>query len=445
MARAALRPDHTAMSTTAVTTAVPAAADAEVMGIPRSFGAALRRLGADTLYLALGLPMGILTFTWVVTGWSLSLALMITLIGLPLAVVTVIVSRALATVERRRAALVLGSAVPERYRRPDRPGILAKLRALLGDAQTWKDLAWHLLLLPLGIAGFTIAVTTWGTTLGLLAMPAWYWSIPDPGVDLGLFTVDTLGEAVAATVLGLVSLPLTVALVRGSAAATGALASALLGPGEHALRERVEELTVTRAGAVDAATEELQRIERDLHDGAQARIVAVAMDLGLADQQAAEDPEAAAELRRRAQENAKQALVELRELARGMRPGLLAERGLAEAVRALVARSPVAASADIDAGERLPAQVETAAYYVVAEALTNAAKHAQARAAVVRITRRDEVLAVEVSDDGRGGADASGSGLTGLRRRVEALDGRLRVASPAGGPTIVAAEIPCVR
>jgi len=443
MARAGLRSDHSAMSTTAVTTAVPAAAGAEVMGIPRSAGGALRRLGADTLYLALGLPMGILTFTWVVTGWSLSLALMITLIGLPLAVVTVIVSRALATVERQRAALVLGSAVPERYRRPDRPGILAKLGALLGDAQTWKDLAWHLLLLPIGIAGFTIAVTTWGTTLGLLAMPAWYWSIPDPGVDLGLFTVDTLGEAFAASVLGLVSLPLTVALVRGSAAAAGALARALLGPGEHALRERVEELTVTRAGAVDAATEELQRIERGLHDGAQARIVAVAMDLGLADQQAADDPEGAAELRRRAQENAKQALVELRELARGMRPGLLAERGLAEAVRALVARSPVPASAEIDVAGRLSAQVETAAYYVVAEALTNAAKHAQARAAVVRITRRDDALAVEVSDDGRGGADASGSGLTGLRRRLEALDGRLRVASPAGGPTIVAAEIPC--
>ena len=445
MAAARIAPDHSGMSSTAVTTAVPAATEGEIMGIPRSFGGALGRLGADTLYLALGLPMGILTFTWVVTGWSVSLGLLITLIGLPLAVVTVVVSRALAQVERQRAALVLGSAVPERYRRPAKPGIVAKLRALLGDAQTWKDLGWHLLLLPVGIAGFTIAVTTWGTTLGLIAMPAWYWSIPDPGVDLGLFTVDTLGEAFAATVLGLVSLPLTIALVRGSAAATGALARALLGPGEYALRERVEELTVTRAGAVDAATEELQRIERDLHDGAQARIVAVAMDLGLADQQATDDPEAAAELRRRAQENARQALVELRELARGMRPGLLAERGLAEAVRALVARSPVPASAEIDVPGRLPAQVETAAYYVVAEALTNAAKHAQARAAVVRISQRDGVLAVEVSDDGRGGADASGSGLTGLRRRVEALDGRLRVASPAGGPTIVAAELPCER
>jgi signal transduction histidine kinase len=445
MVRAALGPDHTVMSTAAVTAVTPAASETGVMGLPRSVGGAARRLAADTLYLTLGLPVGILTFTCVVTGWSLSVGLAITLIGLPLGVLTVVVSRALATVERQRAALVLGAAVPERYRRPDRPGIVAKLRALLGDAQTWKDLAWHLLLLPLGIAGFTIAVTTWGTTLGLLAMPAWYWSIPDPGVDLGLFTVDTLGEALAATCVGLLSVPLTVALVRGSAAATGAFARLLLGPGDSALRERVEELTVTRAGAVDAAAEELGRIERDLHDGAQARIVAVAMDLGLAEQQAAHDPEAAAELRRRAQENAKQALVELRELARGMRPGLLAERGLGEAVRALVARSPVPATAEIDVQGRLPAQVETAAYYVVAEALTNAAKHAQARATVVRVAQRGDVLAVEVSDDGRGGADPAGGGLTGLRRRVEALDGRLRVASPAGGPTIVAAELPCAR
>jgi signal transduction histidine kinase len=433
------------MSTTAVTTAVPSAPEGGVMGLPRSFAGAVRRLAADTLYLALGLPLGILTFTWVVTGWSVSLGLAITLIGLPLAVLTVLGSRGLAHLERRRAALVLGAPVPERYRRADAPGIVPRLKALLADAQTWKDLAWHLLLLPVGIAGFTIAVTTWGTTLGLLAMPAWYWSVTDPGVDLGLFTVDTLGEAFAASGAGLVSISLTVALVRGSAAATGAFARLLLGPGDRALRERVEELTVTRAGAVDAATEELQRIERDLHDGAQARIVAVAMDLGLADQQAADDPEAAAELRRRAQENARQALVELRELARGMRPGLLAERGLQEAVRALVARSPLPASAEIDLPGRMPAQVETAAYYVVAEALTNAAKHAGARAAVVRISRRGEMLAVEVSDDGRGGADPAGSGLTGLRRRVEALDGRLRVASPAGGPTIVAAEIPCAR
>jgi signal transduction histidine kinase len=282
-------------------------------------------------------------------------------------------------------------------------------------------------------------------TLGLITLPAWYWSVTNPGVDLGLFTVDTLPEALLAAVAGVVSIPLTVALVRGSAAAIGSFARLLLGPGDSVLRERVEELTVTRAGAVDVAAEELQRIERDLHDGAQARMVAVAMDLGLAEQQAEADPEAAAELRRRAQDNARQALVELRDLARGMRPGLLAERGLGEAVHALVARSPVPASAEVDVPGRLPAQVETAAYYVVAEALTNAAKHAQARAAVVRVSQRGELLAVEVTDDGRGGADAAGNGLTGLRRRVEALDGRLRVASPAGGPTIVAAELPCAR
>jgi signal transduction histidine kinase len=388
--------------------------------------------------------MGILTFTVVVTGWSLAVGLTITLIGLPMALLTIGVSRALAAVERRRAALVLGRPIDARYRSSTERSFWARLRAVFVDPTTWKDLAWHLLLLPLGIAGFTIAVTTWATSAGLLLMPAWWWvSNDDWAVDLGLFTIDTWAEAFAGTALGLLSVPLTIALVRGSAAAIGALARIVLGPGTRALEERVETLTATRAGAVDAATLELARLERDLHDGAQARIVAVAMDLGMAEQQARSDPQAAEELVRRARENAGQALVELRELARGMRPALIAERGLGEAVKALVARSPLPATADVQLDGPLPATVETAAYYVVAEALTNAAKHASAASAAVRLSRAGDRLVVEVSDDGVGGADPSGGGLTGLRSRVAALDGTLRVASPAGGPTLVRAELPC--
>jgi signal transduction histidine kinase len=406
--------------------------------------AGARRLGLDTLYLALGLPIGILTFTVVVTGWSLALCLAITLVGLPVAMLTVALSRGLATVERRRAALVLGAPIRGGYHDwRSAPSFFRRLGIVLSDPATWKDVVWHLLLLPLGIAGFTIAVTAWGTTLGLLAMPAWYWSVTDPAVDLGLFSVDTWPEAVAASGLGLLSLPLTIALVRGSAAGTAALARLVLGTERAELERRVETLTATRAGAVDAAAVELQRIERDLHDGAQARMVAVAMDLGLAEQQARDDPQASEELVRRARENARLALVELRELARGMRPGLLAERGLGEAVRALVARSPLPVTAEVTLEGRLPVAVETAAYYVVAEALTNSAKHAEASSAAVRIGRAGDMLVVEVSDDGRGGADPSGGGLVGLRRRVEALDGVLRVASPPGGPTLVRAELPC--
>ena len=404
-----------------------------------------RRLGLDTLYLVSGLPMGILTFTVVVTGWSLALGLAITLIGLPVALLTVAVSRALATVERRRAQLVLGAPLEARYRSWTQGSIWKRLRAVFADPTTWKDLAWHLLLLPVGIAGFTIAVTTWSTTAGLLLMPAWWWIGRDGwAVDLGLFSIDGWPEAFVGTAVGLLSIPLTIALVRGSAAGTGALAQIVLGPGTRALEERVESLTATRADAVDAATLELARLERDLHDGAQARIVAVAMDLGMAEQQARSDPQAAEELVRRARENAGQALVELRELARGMRPALIAERGLGEAVRALVARSPLPATADVKLDGALPPAVETAAYYVVAEALTNAAKHASAASAAVRLSRAGDRLVIEVSDDGVGGADPSGGGLAGLRSRVAALDGTLRVASPAGGPTLVRAELPCV-
>ena len=403
-----------------------------------------RRLGLDTVYLVTGLPMGILAFTVVVTGWSLSLGLAITLIGLPIALLTVALSRALATVERRRAELVLGAPLQARYRSWTQGSVWARLRAVFADPTTWKDLAWHLLLLPVGIAGFTIAVTTWATTAGLLLLPAWWWMGRDGwDVDLGLFAIDSWPEALAGTAVGVLSIPLTMALVRGTAAGTGAAAQIVLGPGTRELEERVETLTTTRAGAVDAATLELARLERDLHDGAQARIVAVAMDLGMAEQQARSDPQAAEELVRRARENAGQALVELRELARGMRPALIAERGLGEAVRALVARSPLPATAEIRLDGALPAAVETAAYYVVAEALTNAAKHASAASVAVRLWRTGDLLVVEVSDDGVGGADPSGGGLTGLRSRVAALDGTLRVASPAGGPTLVRAEVPC--
>jgi signal transduction histidine kinase len=205
----------------------------------------------------------------------------------------------------------------------------------------------------------------------------------------------------------------------------------------------VEVLTETRAGVVDAAAAELQRIERDLHDGAQARLVALAMDLGMAEERFERDPEGARELVEKARGEAKQALAELRDLARGMRPALLAERGLAEAVRALASRTSLPTTVAVEVGGPVAPAVESAAYFVVAEALTNAVKHSGATRLSVRVAREGDRVAVEVSDDGRGGVDPDGNGLTGLRKRVEALDGTLRVASPAGGPTLLRAELPC--
>jgi signal transduction histidine kinase len=209
------------------------------------------------------------------------------------------------------------------------------------------------------------------------------------------------------------------------------------------LEERVEVLSESRAEAVDVAAAELQRIERDLHDGAQARLVALALDLGMAEDRFQRDPEGARELVEKARGEARLALGELRDLARGIRPALLAERGLGEALGGLAARTPLPTTVEAEIDERLPAAVEGAVYFTAAEALTNAVKHAQARNARIRLWRAGGLVHVEVRDDGRGGAEPSGHGLDGLRKRLAALDGTLDVDSPAGGPTIVRAQVPC--
>jgi signal transduction histidine kinase len=209
------------------------------------------------------------------------------------------------------------------------------------------------------------------------------------------------------------------------------------------LARRVDVLEATRSGAVEAQDTELRRIERDLHDGAQARLVALGMSLGLAEQKLATDPEGAQQLVTEARVGVAEALAELRDLARGIHPPVLADRGLGAAVATLADQTalPVTVSGELE--ERLPPAVESAAYFVVAEALANAAKHSGASRISVEVARRGDRLEVAIEDNGRGGADSLGSGLTGLRRRVEALDGTLAVTSPEGGPTTVRAELPC--
>jgi signal transduction histidine kinase len=213
-------------------------------------------------------------------------------------------------------------------------------------------------------------------------------------------------------------------------------------PREQELVERVDELTRTRRGAVDVQAAELRRIERDLHDGAQARLVALSMHLGRAEARLEDQPELA-DLVRQAREEAGSAIAELRDLARGIAPPVLADRGLAAALDGLGRRSAIPVTVEAEIAHRPPPVVETAAYFVAAEALTNAAKHAGGAAARVRALQDGDTLIVEVSDSGRGGADPDGGGLTGLRHRVEALDGRLTVTSPAGHGTVVRAELPC--
>ena len=212
--------------------------------------------------------------------------------------------------------------------------------------------------------------------------------------------------------------------------------------GRHSLEVRVDELTRTRSGALDVQASELRRIERDLHDGAQARLVALSMKLGRAEARLADHPDTA-DLLRQAREDATAAIAELRDLARGIAPPVLADRGLEAAVQSLAERAGADVVVESALTRRPPPVVETAAYFVVAEALTNAAKHAPGSEVRVTLTEAAGDLIVEVIDYGSGGAVPTGSGLTGLRQRVEALDGRLEIISPPGVGTMIEAVLPC--
>ena len=237
--------------------------------------------------------------------------------------------------------------------------------------------------------------------------------------------------------------PVWTLLGLGTIVISQSVAVLMSSPRNAEMAERIEQLQSTRAGAVNVQESELRRIEYDLHDGAQARLVALGMSLGMAEQKLAEDPKRAGELLAEARAGAEQALRELRDLARGIHPPVLADRGLEAALSALANSTPMHVSLSVDVPERPKPPVESAAYFVAAEALANAAKHARADWLDIRIARIGHRLEVEIRDDGMGGADANGSGLTGLRRRVEALDGTLTVTSPPGGPTTVYAELPC--
>ena len=400
----------------------------------------LQQIGADALYVLLGLVASIVAFTVWVTAVSLSISLIILIIGLPIVLLSFALFRAMCNVERYRVALVFGEPVGSSYRPVPRGSRFGqRLRIVSTDPQTWKDTAYLLVLSIVGLAWGTIWLVLWGYALGSITLPAWWWALPDDATYLW-FHVDTWQEYAVAVVIGLVLIPVSLYVQRGLALSQAHIARWMLAP---SLAERVERLTETRSGAVDVAAAELQRIERDLHDGAQARLVALAMDLGMAEERFDRDPESARELVGEAREEAKRALAELRDLARGIRPGLLEERGLEAAIAALAARSPVPARATVDVSRRPPANVESAAWFVVSEALANTAKHSGAQRATVWVTLRDGSLHVEVVDDGRGGADPNGAGLRGLAQRVAALDGSLEVNSPPGGPTLVRAVLPC--
>ncbi|MGN6686934.1 MAG: sensor histidine kinase [Actinomycetales bacterium] len=407
-----------------------------------------------TLHLLLSLPVGTVSFAFFVTAVSLSFGLVpLALVGVALLAVTVLGGRVFGSVERARARALLGVEVtpPPSVRGGERGRAL--LRTLLTDAAGWRGLLYGLLLLPSGVIGFTLAVTIWSLALAGIAAPLVIWLTPAPDVNfIDIPGVPLWARVVVAFVLGVAALLAAPHVVRGWAAVEAALVRSLLGA--TSMTERVRELESSRDRAVQAAAAERRRIERDLHDGAQVRLTALAMQLGRAKEALPDDSEdpvvrSSAALVRDAHEQAKAALVEVRALARGIAPAILSERGLDPALSSLAAASPVPVDLEVSLPSRLPERVESAAYYVVAEALANVAKHSGASRARVEVScgpssSRDQVLRVLVGDDGRGGAAARpDSGLTGLAARLAALDGRLTVTSPTGGPTTVVAEVPC--
>ncbi|MFI9813340.1 sensor histidine kinase [Saccharothrix variisporea] len=333
------------------------------------------------------------------------------------------VARPLARVERRRLRLVDPRPVPHHpptgYR----------------DAATWREVAYAVLLLTLGPLVYVPAFLVAAAPFVLLVGPVLLVGADGP-VALGFVVADSFDESLGYALVGLVVLPVVPYLWSLVAAAHAAVARALLYDDE-----RLVEVARSRARLVDGFDAERRRIERDLHDGAQEKLVGLTLRLGLARLDVPADSPAHEHVTR-AHEEAKQLMADLRELVRGIHPKVLADRGLAAALEDLASRGPVPVDVAADLPP-LPPHVESTAYFVVAEALTNVARHSGASAASVRASAADGVLVVEVRDDGRGGADAArGTGLTGLADRVAVLDGRMALSSPAGGPTLVRVELP---
>jgi signal transduction histidine kinase len=402
------------------------------------------RTPKETLYLLLDLPVGIATFTVVVTLVSLGFGMLVTLIGVPILIATAFVIRGIADAERWRARTLLGM---DGLTHPAWPGAglvwWKRSFAVVKDPTIWKETLYELLMLGWGIATFTITVAVWSVALALAFLPVYSWTSPN-----GLPGVGNAWIEAGWSVLGFVALLAVPWAIRGVAMASRAFVQTLLGSRTQELEARIEHLSDSRARSVDAATAERQRIERALHDGAQMRLTALAMELGRAKERLDTDPEGAAELIGEAHEEAKRALSELRELARGIHPAVLTDRGLDAAITALAARSPVPVDVAVQLDERPSSAVEATAYYVVAEGLTNVTRHAHATRASVVVLRVGDRLVVEIHDDGRGGAaiapanDLVPTGLRGLADRVAGVDGELLVSSPEGGPTTVRAAIP---
>ncbi|MBD7919998.1 sensor domain-containing protein [Cellulomonas sp. Sa3CUA2] len=405
-------------------------------------GATWAGAGQIVLAAAVSLAASIL----LVTGVGLGIGLAVLVVGVPLLVLTLVLARGYGTGERARLRAQLGVVVP-----PPAPGPAAPYRPRswwpwLRDARSWAAVAHALLTCLLAWTAGSVALSLAAFALVVPAAPlagrvnGFHLALLVPGALVALWLA-----ALVVQLTNLAQVRLTRALLGGRSRAEAERAARAAEQRADVAEGRAEHLRETRTAAVVAADDERRRIERDLHDGAQQRLVALGVELGVARRTAAQDPAAAVAAIDAAHGEVKEVLAELRDLVRGVHPAVLTDRGLDAALSALAARCPV--PVDVDAqgvGDGVGSQAQAAAYFVVAEALTNLAKHATATRASVRAAVDGDRLRIEVADDGAGGAHAApGGGLDGLRRRVEALDGTFHLVSPAGRGTVLTVEVPC--
>ncbi|MGW4378628.1 histidine kinase [Kitasatospora sp. NPDC004531] len=401
----------------------PAALRAALEHAPWS--AAARR---DSLFLAAGLPFGLPCIVALcLPGKTLLLGLFLLVVQFDL----------LTTAQRSRVRGLRGLEIPGRL--PADAGWLPRLRSGLA----WRQAAHHLVVAPIQTCCAALVLGLWGSASVLLTFFGWVWLLPMDNPLRSGFGWTTTGAAITAG--GALLLFLTPWLAALLAALDLWTVRALLGPNRaEMLERRVEHLAQSRVDVVDAADAERRRIERDLHDGAQQRLVSLAMNLGLARRTLKDVPPEALEVIVAAHEEAQAAIKELHDLVRGLHPAVLEDRGLDAALSGIAARSPVPVHLAVDLPGRIAPTVEAVAYFTVSEALANAAKHAKASRVDLDLRRVADRLLITITDDGIGGADATrGTGLTGLRKRAASVDGSLAITSPRGGPTTITMELPC--
>ncbi|MFG2694006.1 sensor histidine kinase [Kitasatospora sp. NPDC048407] len=416
------------------------------MTIPAGLRRTVLRAQRDTGFLAAGvLPHLALVpvWAWAATttartgNWlfTVSVSTALVLLGTPV----------LTAVQRVRYRVLIGVNVPRLTPTAPERWTWASAARWLAATRPWRKIGYHLVLGPLLALLELLVLAVAAACLAGATACAWSWALPT-GIRQDWFGYLTQLPAYTAAglLLLLCALPWT---ARAAARAEARLALGLLGPSQaQRLQERVDQLAVSRTDLIEAVDAERRRIERDLHDGTQQRLVSLAVNLGLAIATRPDLPSDAREVIAGAHLEAKEAIAELNDLVRGLHPAVLEDRGLDAALSGLAARTPLPVRLRVDLEERVAPNVESVAYFVISEALTNATKHAHAMQAEVIVRQVGEVLRVRVTDDGLGGADAaSGTGLTGLAKRVGSLDGAFHVSSPAGGPTTITAELPCAR